>query len=603
MKNLHRPTLFQRILHIMAVLLMAAALPAGATPARAEGGVRLPPMPKNTGCTTTIVTPGASEDGSMLVSHSDDNDLGDQSIVYVPARDWPRGSRRPVYASAVAVGDQPQFNAFLVPRLVSRERAPGYANPGSRPSIPVGFIPQVAHTYAYIDGNYGIMNEHGLMFGECTDGSFVSNGPEAGKRLFYSSELSRVALERCRTAREAIRLMGDLIETYGYYGTGETLPVADPREAWVMEMAPGPDGTGGLWVAQRVPDGHFWVAANEFRIRDLIPGNPDQMWGRTLLPTLEKAGWRSPKNASKPVDWLTSVSHGEYNHPYYSLRRVWRALSLAAPSAGLSPWVKDGVTRDYPFSVRPDRKMSVADVRRIHRDHYEGTEFDLTRGVAAGPFGSPERYTGPYDPHGDVGDPHAVLNGAWERPISMFYTGYAFICQWKPGLPDALAGTVWMALDRPAESVFVPLAVGPVPRGYEQGDTRRFSRDSAWWAYNLVGNYAQLKFSYMIKDIQERAARHEEAGQRLLTELENDLAVMAAKNPRGAAQQRSRRLNANAAAVREDWGRLFELLVAKYAQGFVNAPDKMAQGVGYPQEWLDRTNYAKGPARGYRKAR
>ena len=567
----------------------------------AAEGLRLPIMPKNTGCTTSIVTPGASKDGSMLVSHSDDNDLGDQSIVFVPARDWPKGSQRPVYASAVAVGNQPQFNAFLVPRLVSKDRAPGYANPGNVPSLPVGHIPQVAHTYAYIDGNYGIMNEHGLMFGECTDGSFVSNGPEAGKRLFYSSELTRVALERCRTAREAIQLMGELIETYGYYGTGETLPVADSREAWVMEMAPGPDGTGGLWVAQRVPDGHYWVAANEFRIRDLIPGNPDQMWGKTLLSTLEKAGWRSPKDTTKPVDWLTSVSHGEYNHPYYSLRRVWRALPLAAPSSGLSPWVKDGATRAYPFSVKPDRKMDVGDVRRIHRDHYEGTEFDLTKGVAAGPFGSPERYLGPYDPHGDVGDPHAVLKGAWERPISMFYTGYTFICQWKPGLPESLAGTLWLALDRPAESVFVPLAVGPLPKIYEHGDTRHFSRDSAWWTYNMVGNYAQLKFSYMIRDIQECAARHEKEGEKLLIDLENELVGMAAKNPRGASLWRSQRLNAHALAVREDWSRLFESLVAKYAQGFLNSPDKMAQGVGYSQEWLDKTDYARGPANGYAK--
>ncbi|MBO4369111.1 MAG: C69 family dipeptidase [Desulfovibrio sp.] len=566
-------------------------------------GLRLPAMPKNTGCTTMIVTPGASKDGSMLVSHSDDNDLGDQSIVYVPARNWPLGSKRPVHASAVAIGDLPQFNAFLVPRLVSKERAPGYANPGNKQNIPVGFIPQVPHTYAYLDGNYGIMNEHGLMFGECTDGSFVSNGPDSAKRLFYSSELSRVALERCKTAREAIALMGELIETYGYYGTGETLPVADRNEAWVMEMAPSPTGTGGLWVAQRVPDGHFFVAANEFRIRELIPGNADQMWGRTLLSTLEKAGWRSPKDPKKHVDWLTSVSHGEYNHPYYSLRRVWRALSLAAPSSKLSPWVKDGTTRDYPFSIKPDQKMGLEDVRRIHRDHYEGTEFDLTKGVASGPFGSPERYIGPYDPHGDVGDPKAKLDGAWERPISMFYTGYAFICQWKPGLPDALAGTVWMALDRPAESVFVPLAIGPLPKSYEQGDTRAFSRESAWWTYNMVGNYVQLKFSYMIKDVQAYAAKHEKEGEDLLRILEKELASLAQKSPAKAAQRRSERLNAHAMAVREDWGKLFELLVAKYAQGFINTPDKLAQGVGYSQEWLSKTDYAKGPAKGYKKTR
>ena len=582
---------------------LSLALLLGATQAWATEELRLPPMPKRTSCTTSILTPGASKDGSMLVSHSDDNDLADQSIVYVPARDWPEGSQRPVYASAVAVGEQAQFNAFIVPRLVSEERAPGYANPGNPASIPVGYIPQVKHTYAYIDGNYAIMNEHGLMFGECTDGAFVANGPETGKRIFYSSELARVALERCRTAREAVLLMGELIETYGYYGTGETLPVADQQEAWVMEMAPGPDGTGGLWVAQRVPDGHFWVAANEFRIRDLIPGNPDQMWGESLMSTLEKCGWRSPKDPAKPVDWLTSVSHGEYSHPYYSLRRVWRALSLAAPSAGLSPWVENGTTRDYPFSIKPDQKLDLSDIQRIHRDHYEGTEFDLTKGVAAGPFGSPERYLGPYDPHGDVGDPGVKLNGAWERPISMFYTGYTTICQHKPGLPAPLAATLWIALDRPAESVFVPLAVGPMPKGYEQGDTRAFSRDSAWWTYNLVGNYAQLKYSYMIRDIQERALKHEQAGLRLQAELERDLAALAAKNPDKAAEERSRRLNEHADAVRQDWIKLFELLVGKYAQGFVNEPDNMAQPVGYPKEWLEQTDYAKGPANSYNKVK
>nr|WP_258006159.1 C69 family dipeptidase [Mesotoga sp. B105.6.4] len=97
-------------------------------------------------------------------------------------------------------------------------------------------IPQVPHTYAYFDGSYGIMNEHQLMFGECTDGAKIQIGPEPGRRIFYSSELSRVALERCKTAREAVDLIGFLIEEYGYYGTGETLPVADPNEAWIIEM-------------------------------------------------------------------------------------------------------------------------------------------------------------------------------------------------------------------------------------------------------------------------------------------------------------------------------------------------------------------------------
>ena len=594
----------QKVLFPFTYKLFAGLMALLLLPAVSSGGeARLPAMPTSSACTTSIVTKGASADGSILVSHSDDNDLSDQSIVYVPAKKWPKGSLRPVFASAVAIGRLPAFNAELVPRLVNAERAPGYAHKGEKPSIPVGYIPQVPQTFAYLDGSYGIMNEHGLMFGECTNGAFISNGPEVGKRLFYSTELARVALERCKTAREAILLMGKLIEEYGYYGTGETLPVADRQEAWVMEMAPSPEGTGGLWVAQRVPDGHYWVAANEFRIRELLPRNPDQLWGASVEAVITKAGWRSPKDTQKPLDWLTSVSHGEYAHPYYSLRRVWRALSLVAPSAQLPAWVESGTTRAYPFSIKPDAPVTLEDVQRIHRDHYEGTEFDLTQGVAAGPFGSPERYLGPYDSSGDAGDPSRKLLGAWERPISMYYTGYVTICQWRPGLPDALAGTVWIALDRPAESVFVPLAVGPLPKSYEQGDTRAFSREGAWWTYNLVGNYAQLKYSYMIKDIQARAAQHEANGRQLQQQLEQELAQLALKNPHKAARERSKQLNSHAETVRRDWGKLFEFLVGTYAQGMYSQPDKMAQNMGYSKEWLERTNYSTGPAQGYAKPR
>lgn len=566
----------------------------------ASAAMRLPAMPGAGACTTSVVTPGASADGSMLVSHSDDCHLLDMSVVFVPAKDWPKGSERPVYASAVAVEELPEFNAFFVPRIVDADRAPAYAHAGEKQSIPVGFIPQVEHTYAYLDANYGIINEHGLMFGECTNGSFVTNAPEKGKRLFYSSELSRVALERCTTARKAVELMGWLVETYGYYGTGETLPVADAKEAWIFEVAPSPEGTGGLWVAQRVPDGEFWVAANRFSIRDLIPNNPDQMWGKDVVAIIEKAGWRSPKDTSQPVDWLCSVSHGEYSHPYYSLRRIWRALSLAAPSANLSPWVENGITRAYPFSIKPDKKMSLVDLQNIHRDHYEGTEFDLTQGVAAGPFNSPERYLGPYDAQGDVDDPGKKYAGAWERPISMQYTGYTFICQHKPNLPTAIASTLWMALDRPAESVFVPLAVGPLPESYQVTDTRRFSWDEAWWMYNLVGNYAQLKYSYIIEDIKERANKHEESGRALQESMDKDLATLADKDAVQAQALRVERFNAHATAGMEDWRRLFEHLVGKYAQGLVNTPEKMANAVGYTQEWLDATDYSYGPT-GYEK--
>ena len=133
-------------------------------------------------CTTMIVTKGASADGSMMVSHSDDNDLMDQRIILVPARRWAPGSKRSVFCTAAAMGEFPQYNAFIYPRMNTADRAPGYDTAGPR-SIPLGFIPQAAETYAYFDGSYGIMNEHQLMFGECTNGSKITPEPEPGKRI------------------------------------------------------------------------------------------------------------------------------------------------------------------------------------------------------------------------------------------------------------------------------------------------------------------------------------------------------------------------------------------------------------------------------------
>ncbi|GAB6035678.1 dipeptidase [Fundidesulfovibrio butyratiphilus] len=552
-------------------------------------------------CTTTIVTKGASADGSVMVSHSDDDELMDQSIVYVPAKDWPKGAKRPVYDSAAAIAANPATHTYSVPRLSDPNRAPGYNHPKTPRTIPIGFIPQVRHTYAYLDGNYGILNEHGLMFGECTDGAFNTCKAEPGKRIFYSSELSRVALERCKTAREALQLMGELIERYGYFGTGETLTVADKDEAWVMEMAPSPAGVGGLWVAQRVPDGEFFIAANEFRIRDITPDNPDQMYGKTLFETVDKFGMRNPKDPAKPMDWLTTVSEGEYNHPYYSLRRVWRALSLAAPSLNLPAWVENGTTRAYPFSVKPDKPLALADLKRMHRDHYEGTEFDLTQGIAAGPFGNPNRVLGPTDPSGDV-TPARKLQGAWERPLGMVYSGYTYINQYKPDEPAALAAVCWMALDTAAESVFVPLAVAPLPKGYEQGDTRHFSNDSAWWTYALVAEYANTRYSLIAKDIHDRACRVEHDAVKRVAQLRKHWKARADKDPKHAQAEFSKVLCASAEETTQSWREFFPELVAKYCQGFVNSPDKMAVKVGYPEQWLERTNYFTGPT-SYEKAK
>ena len=551
-------------------------------------------------CTTILVTKGASADGSVFVAHSDDSELFDQRLVYVPAADHEPGSLRPVYYDAAALGDRPEYHGYTHCRYVGNERGPTYVDSAGPQSIPLGYIPQVGHTYAYFDGSYGIMNEHQLMFGECTDGAKLQLEPEPGRRIFYSAELSRVAAERCTTARDAVLLIGRLIETYGYYGTGETLPIGDKNEGWVIEMAPSPESTGGFWVAKKVPDGLVFMAANELRIREVDPDDPDMLYCGDLHDICRKHGWWKPEDGK--LDWLRAVSLGEYSHPYYSLRRVWRLQSRLAPSQPKSAWVKDGFTREYPFAVKPDKKLGVRDVMSLYRDHYQGTEFDLSRGVTAGPFGCPYRYPGPMDAGGDVGDPNARLKGAWERPISIFRCGYSYVCQARSWLPDPIGGMVWFGPDEPMSTCYVPFYVGVtgIAAPYWTCNTSVLNQESAWWAFNFVANWAGLKYSYMIRDIQEKRDEIELAEVGSVRKTDEQALAMYENDPQAARQFLTSYCEAQASQVVKGWWDFAWTLVARYDDGYVNAPGKMAQEVGYPEEWYGESGWPAGPT-GYDK--
>jgi dipeptidase len=578
-------------------------------------------------CTTTIVGKDASVDGSVMISHSDDGHIeNDSSIVYVPRVKINANGARTVYPTAVALGEMPEYNAWLCPRIQRDDGPEAYRHEDLPRTIPIGYVPYEEifevlgetcrnTTYAYLDGSYGISNEWGLMFGECTNGAKASCKPVPGKRIFYASELSRLALENCKTARDAIKLIGFLIDKYGYWGTGETLPVGDPNEAWVIEMAPVPldyEGpVGGLWVSKLVPDGEFFVGANEFRIRDIDPGerNKSLMYSDHLFDVARALDWFAPSSVNPDLmDWLPTVSEGEYSHPYYSLRRVWRGLSRMAPSRKLDPWApaadkdKEGLTRAYPFSVKPDEKITLSDVIALHRDHYAGTEFDLTKGMAAGPWGNPNRYLGPRDPSGDVGNRDVKLDGAWERPIGIYYTNVTFVNQARSDLPYPINVVSWIALDAPAESVFVPLAVARIPSMYEAYNAAVFNMDGdAWQIYNLVAEYANIKYCYMIKDINQAQDKNEKTGFELVAELQAGLTRIAPDKPTETLKKFSDALNRHALTVHGNWKKLFEQLVVRYNQGEVldtSDPSKpVMTKVDYPESWLKETNYFTGPTK------
>lgn len=539
-------------------------------------------------CSTFIITPGASDDGSMYIAHSNDGFgpgvLGhnlseeDTHLVYVPAGDHPSGAKRTVHFDPNSGSDDPVDRASTDHRNTSE-------------------IDEVPHTYGYLTGSYGIINEVGLMASECTDYARVQPNWDPERRIFYSSELSNIALERCRTARDAVELVGGLIDRHGFYGTGETLLFADPEEAWVIEMC-GYDmnATGGLWAAERIPDGHVFVAANTFRIRDITPGRDDQLHSENLFRVAEDRGWW--RSSDGPLDWLQTVSTGEYSHPYYSLSRVWRLYDRMAPSLHLSPYVEGTYTSAYPFSSKPDKPVNATTVLSLFRDHYEGTVFDLTNGTAAGPYGDPYRNSGFFDNHQPFA-PGEVRPGAWPRPISPLFCSYSYVCQGRSWLPADVGGIAWIGFAVPAETVYLPIYAGSsaLPASFSKGNRSEVSRDSAWWAFNLVTNWARLRYSDMIPEIQAEQQAIEAAA--LINRTTVDGEVLRLRNVSGEAVSREFLTNwtvANAEASVDRWWHFSDRLIARYANGMVNDfVNGTTANPGYPVTWYDSNGYQYGP--------
>ncbi len=559
-------------------------------------------VPRAGACTTILVGRSASTDGSTFVTHSEDCFGCDMRIMYVPAADHPEGSTREVNYDTVSMGIRLKWNSTFTKRYVGAARGPDYVDPSVPQSVPLGSIPQVSHTYAYFDGNYGIINEKQLSIGECTDEAKVETEPMPGKRIFYSAELSRVALERCATAREAITLMGELIALYGYYGTGETLLVADPSEGWVMEMCSyDKDGTDGVWVAKRVPDGEVFVGANMFMIRSVDPYDPDIMYSSNIFDVAKTKGWWDPKK-SPTMDWARTYGTGEGLHPYASLRRVWSVISRLSPSSGFPTWVKDAFTTAYPFSVAPDAKLTVADVAALHRCHYEGTEFDLTRNYAAGAYGVPQRWRGSYESQGGQ-IPGTKTKGAWERPISVYFCSYLYINQIRPSLPDAIGGVCWMGMDEPYNSCLVPLYVGVsnLPTTYKTADMGKFTwGESIWWAFNFVNSWSSMKYSYAIQEILALQTELEKAQYDSQAATEAEAKQLYNADPAAAAAYLTSYTGNQAAAINRRWWELAASLIAKYPPGFNYNPDSLETPivkVGYPSWWLQQNYFKTGPVK------
>jgi dipeptidase len=498
------------------------------------------PLLTGDACTSILVGRDASTDGSTMTTHTCDCGTCDWTWRHVPAADHKSGAVRRIYHISQYKTWPPTEG--LKWDLVEKDFT------GLE-------IPQVAHTYAYHHGMFGYMNEKQVAIGESTIGCQRKlQNPTPSAKLDLSM-LTLLAMERAATAREAIQVIGSLAETYGYgfHDDGEMLAIADPREVWMFEIMPvGPLWTpesgkpGAVWCAQRVPDDEVSVCPNESRIGEIDLDNKDFFMASPNAVSLAvDMGFYDPKGG-KPFSWKKAYSPVEGSAVSSQGRRsrLWRFFDLVAPSRKFKP---ETPNMDFPFSVKPDKKISVQDVMAITRDKSQGTIFDPVMGIRGGPFKNPHYYRG-------------------TRLISVPNVEYTTLTQCRSGLPDPIGGIVWIALGVQDTSCYIPFYAGAseMPKAFAVGDHFVFSRDSARWAFDYVDFHVQVAYNAAIEDVKAAQKEWEDGAFARIAETDALAAEQIKKNPKQAVRTLTGFGLNNAQNVLKAWWKLGDDLLVKY---------------------------------------
>lgn len=553
-------------------------------------------------CTAIIVGAKISTTGTPMTTHTNDCASCDFRIAKVPAQTHKDGAQHDIVLAASAY-----------PRYVGKARGKVYhsENLDTRfynwtASRSIGTIPEVPQTFAYIEGTYGILNEHQVAIGESTCPARFWTKPvtQGGHALFDVSELSRLAMQRTRSAREAIQLMGDLAVKYGYYGAvwegddvydeaGEALTVTDTHEAWIFHILPDDTGKSALWAAQRVQDDHLSGVANQFVIRALDLTRPSDFLASPNLHDVAIRNHLWKPDDKTPFDFTRAFAQPrKATHQYYSTRRIWRLFTLADPTLQLSP-TTDVLASDYPFSIQLTSLVSPRDLMRFQRDHYEGTAFDMTRGPASGPYGDPDRYDP--SPNANLTD-HELAMGHFERAISIFRASYSFVSVLDRTNADN--AFVWFGHYAPHATTYTPVFVHAtdVPPPLARGSLYAFDRESSFWMHALVGNWAARFYAYthpFVARVQHEGESHADGMlQRVLLEAaqhkhQGGVPAMTAFLTATSNLFAQRALNASSD--------LFNYLVTAFHDGYqvsdFYAEKLTVHSIFYPKWWLHQVGF------------
>lgn len=515
-------------------------------------------------CTNYLVSKGASADGSTMVSYAADSHIRYGELYFSEATDWPSGSMLTIY------------------------------DRGTNRTL--GQIPQVAHTYRTI----GFMNEYQVAIGETTFGGRDELVDSTG--IMDYGYLMFIALQRARTAREAIRVIADLVEQYGYASSGESFSIGDPNEVWIMEIIgkgvelvhdkkTGQTGNrfkGAVWVAMRIPDGYVSAHANHARITSFPRAN-----GETSITDRQ---WKLLQNADLQTIYKHDVIEFARKKGYFSgkdeqfsFSDIYAPLSFdAARFCELRVWsmfnhVSDSMASywDYatgaaesprmPLFIKPNRKLTPQDLMSFKRDYLQGTELDMSKDVGAGAFGLPYRWrplTWEYE----------GKEYFHERVTVTQQTGFSFIAQLRSWLPNEIGGVFWFGVDDTGSTVYVPFyaALKNVPLQWSQGygDMLTYKDDAAFWVFNKVAHFAYLFYNRVMPDIRKRQNELESLFARQQVETDRQALALYTESPDKARDFLNNYSGEAAMKVLNSWQELFGYLMVKYLDGNVKQEDE-----------------------------
>lgn len=488
-------------------------------------------------CSNFIVGKKASVDGSVMCSYSADDYGMFQYLCHYPAAKHAKGEMRKIYD-----WDTNKYH---------------------------GEIPEAAETYNVI----GNINEWQVTIGETTYGGREEMVDSTG--IMDYGSLIYVALQRSKTAREAIKVMTTLANTYGYNSEGETFTICDPNEAWIMEMmGKGAGSKGAVWVALRIPDEAICAHANQSRIGKFnMKDKKNVMYAKDVVSFARRKGWFQGKDAD--FSWKMAYAKPDFSGRRFCDARAWAMLNHFYDMSPYLDWAlgKNPNAQDMPLWVVPNKKVSVKDVENVMRDHYEGTPLSVADGsdIGGGIWEMPYRPT----PLMYKVDGKQYFN---ERPVSTQQSGFVFVSQMRSWLPREIGGVFWFANDDANMAAFTPVycSMTQRPECYNTPgvDAVHFSKKNAYWVCNMTSNMVYPRYSLMFPTLKEVRDSLDNSYFAAQASVEKKAQELYAQNPQAAVKYLNDYSVEKAQQMLARWNQLFEFMVVKYNDMIIKPTDK-----------------------------